>query len=866
MFGKHSIAAAVLAVSLCATLGGVRTVAASCEEPSGGARRTLGPVIVDGTWDRLPKGASPGLTVDDTGALTLRSDPSSVEFLLLPAPEDDAMVNSIVDLKCIDGKLYPGYGDWFNNQGPLDLLHYDPSIGTTVRELADVPEEQIAHWHVDSDGRLIVTGQDSKESHEFSNFLVKGSLGWQKLRTIHDTAHAFEVLEFRGNLFARYAVPAGGPDSVSYPFVLTSPNGGASWQFQRIAEGEVGYQFLVALETVGKGAAERLYAIAILQPAGSTEFPARLFRHDGESWDELEITDSNGRFSPWELREFQGGLLVNGNVFDDQTGAFIESAYYHVTADGQTELPDLRGRRVYLSSCTSHDGSLYCAERAPVDHPDAPRLLHRIDDVASVVTLGAIAVSPGADVTAIEFCRERLYVGATNRGWNSSVPDVEVFPVTTAGPIDEAMLTWGAIVPDGASLSLRVRTATTFAELAAAPWVGPDGTENTAFVNPGEALSAVHAEDTLFAVKIFKTEGSNGTLPVLRWVRLVDTASTVTVAVDEGPGVYAATHVGAPAEFKSRKRKLRRAISGGALFFDATTPDGTSVEFQMRSANSVRQLRRKPFVGPDGDPESFYDYDGQPLWSGHHGHRYLQYRLVLSAQTATKAPFLRKVAIVTRDDELARFDVKRHLPASQGSAEWVAGERRRIRVVPRDAAGHRVRLHGRVRLSAVDAELGVPVPIHPEEIDLGGGGNFKKVRLERSVPTRICAAVAGVESCSEIIEVKPAEAAALRVASNLQPPIALWSPVVDVGEEFELTVEAVDVFGNTATDYTGSVSCKLWQGFPVDAPPLLQFTFQPADDGVETFGVSGWTAGELNLVCADEVDPGVSGTLTLLFR
>ena len=96
---------------------------------------------------------------------------------------------------------------------------------------------------------------------------------------------------------------------------------------------------------------------------------------------------------------------------------------------------------------------------------------------------------------------------------------------------------------------------------------------------------------------------------------------------------------------------------------------------------------------------------------------------------------------------------------------------------------------GAIRLTAVDANLGTPVPIHPQRIDLDWGGGTKGAQLQRSVPTRICASLADVETCSETVEVLPAVAVGFDVTSDLIEPRPLWSPLGDVGTDFELSLD-----------------------------------------------------------------------------
>ena len=95
------------------------------------------------------------------------------------------------------------------------------------------------------------------------------------------------------------------------------------------------------------------------------------------------------------------------------------------------------------------------------------------------------------------------------------------------------------------------------------------------------------------------------------------------------------------------------------------------------------------------------------------------------------------------------------------------------------------------------------------------------------------------------------------------PPQPHWAPTVEVGEPFDLRLTVRDRFGNTVTDYAGTVGTDLWQA--TDQGQFLPpYTFQPWDQGVHEFtGVSIASPGEWNLVSFDTGDPRIAGTFTI---
>ena len=62
----------------------------------------------------------------------------------------------------------------------------------------------------------------------------------------------------------------------------------------------------------------------------------------------------------------------------------------------------------------------------------------------------------------------------------------ESFP-TDVKPLQNATLTWDAQVPEGAGVSVKVRSSVEYTNVFDKPWVGPDGTANTSFTTPGQA-------------------------------------------------------------------------------------------------------------------------------------------------------------------------------------------------------------------------------------------------------------------------------------------------------------------------------------------------------------------------------------------
>jgi len=97
---------------------------------------------------------------------------------------------------------------------------------------------------------------------------------------------------------------------------------------------------------------------------------------------------------------------------------------------------------------------------------------------------------------------------------------------------------------------------------------------------------------------------------------------------------------------------------GGAAYFgnitwDDRTPEGTRVELQLRTADTLESLKSAPFLGPDATPASRYACGSEPypeidrarMPPVHNGSRWVQYKVFLSTSDAHKTPALESVRI-----------------------------------------------------------------------------------------------------------------------------------------------------------------------------------------------------------------------------
>jgi hypothetical protein len=83
----------------------------------------------------------------------------------------------------------------------------------------------------------------------------------------------------------------------------------------------------------------------------------------------------------------------------------------------------------------------------------------------------------------------------------------------------------------------------------------------------------------------------------------------------------------------------------GALEFTSVVPSGTSLRFQARSGGTIEDLLARPFKGPDGTANSYFDQSGQMLPSSLNRNRWVQYRAHLGTSDTSVTPVLNQVTI-----------------------------------------------------------------------------------------------------------------------------------------------------------------------------------------------------------------------------
>ncbi len=137
-----------------------------------------------------------------------------------PDNTDKTLSRSVWDMIVYEGRIYLGGGDYWSNTGPVDIYSLVPGQSEFTKEFT-VDEEMVSRFVI-ADGKLIVPGNDPRESWDLGNLYIKEAGKWAKLRTIPNGVLCFEMAAAKGILYAGVGTDHG-------QAVLYSRDWGHSW-------------------------------------------------------------------------------------------------------------------------------------------------------------------------------------------------------------------------------------------------------------------------------------------------------------------------------------------------------------------------------------------------------------------------------------------------------------------------------------------------------------------------------------------------------------------------------------------------------------------------------------------------------------
>ena len=359
---------------------------------------------------------------------------------------------------------------------------------------------------------------------------------------------------------------------------------------------------------------------------------------------------------------------------------------------------------------------------------------------------------------AMAFLHNRLYIGG-QIAWQeiATNPAVTTLAENQTPPLKNARLVWDAEVPVGASLYFQIKAGASYDQYLAADFVGPDGTSRSMFTESGQPLPPQLSGATIFTLKMWKEADSAGKMPFVRTVTLEADDSTTAYAIDQGAGLYTAANSAADGQFTSDVFPLEQPLSNARLHFDARTPEGSGVSFQLRSGRIREELEKAPFSGPDGSSASFYSRSGAQLWEGHNGDTFIQYRAFLVSSNPAVAPFLHQVRLVNQAEALGSLQVKVN-PLS-----LTAGEATVVQIEILNELGHPLPVTGEVFLYAKSGENSAS--LSPDRVLLANGSGKAQLTLLNAGSAQICMDISDAGTCSQPVSVKAGKNSLFRPAN-----------------------------------------------------------------------------------------------------
>lgn len=160
----------------------------------------------------------------------------SSRVISLGIPVDKPVyARNVWDMQLFNGRIYIGYGNSSNmqpspNAGPIPVIYYDPATQQFINEFT-VDDEQINVFKI-LNGKLYIPGHDARDNWDYGNFYVLDNNKWQKIRSIPNASHVFDLAYFQGNLYS-----ANGTEKVNSGEVMVSKNTGTTWASQIPASG-----------------------------------------------------------------------------------------------------------------------------------------------------------------------------------------------------------------------------------------------------------------------------------------------------------------------------------------------------------------------------------------------------------------------------------------------------------------------------------------------------------------------------------------------------------------------------------------------------------------------------------------------------
>lgn len=236
---------------------------------------------------------------------------------------EGAVANTVWDVKVFDGKVYCGAGDYDINSGETTIIAYD--IATRRWKSTGAAADEAIQRFIEIGNTLYAPGLDAMEGWELGNFYVLQQDGtWQKMRTLPNGIHNFDLVEYEGKLFAGLGT------DYRYNTTAYSTDGGKTFQYAPMYKdgalfNDEAYEYTRNYEfMVYQG---QLYSLMRFIKANGSD--CAFFRYeDGKM---VYVGDASA---------YSGGRAYNRNYF---SGKFEFNGKYYLTAGHLYALTDFTG-------------------------------------------------------------------------------------------------------------------------------------------------------------------------------------------------------------------------------------------------------------------------------------------------------------------------------------------------------------------------------------------------------------------------------------------------------------------------------------------------------------------------------------------
>ena len=135
---------------------------------------------------------------------------------------------AICDLTLYQGRVYVGYGDYGANNGPTDVVSFDPQTKEITTHLKDVPTEAIYPYR-EFDGWLYGPYVDPRWYYGPGGYVTNQGGEWHTVE-VPDMVHTFDVhVDSRGTFVCGSRLDEKNSD-FGHAVVMFRPAGDAAWQ------------------------------------------------------------------------------------------------------------------------------------------------------------------------------------------------------------------------------------------------------------------------------------------------------------------------------------------------------------------------------------------------------------------------------------------------------------------------------------------------------------------------------------------------------------------------------------------------------------------------------------------------------------